>query len=121
MDISTKIELIKNGTEEILTEDDLKNFLEIGIPLNHYIGFEISGKIHLGTGIICMSKIKDFLDAGVECSIFLADWHSWINDKLGGDREKIQKVAVGYFKEGLKACLKSVGAHPEKVKITLGT
>ncbi|MFX1418557.1 MAG: tyrosine--tRNA ligase [Promethearchaeota archaeon] len=121
MDIPSKIELIKNGTEEILTEDDLKSYLETGIPLNHYIGFEISGKIHLGTGIICMSKVKDFLDAGVECSIFLADWHSWINDKLGGDRQKIQKVAVGYFKEGLKACLKSVGADPEKVKFTLGT
>jgi tyrosyl-tRNA synthetase len=121
MDIPKRIDLIKRGTEEVLTEEDLRLYLEKGIQLNHYIGFEISGKIHLGTGIICMSKIKDFLDAGVNCSIFLADLHSWINDKLGGDREKIQKIALGYFKEGLKACLKSVRADPEKVKFTLGT
>jgi tyrosyl-tRNA synthetase len=68
-----------------------------------------------------MSKIKDFLDAGANCSVFLADWHSWINDKLGGDLEQIQEIATGYFKEGLKACLRAVGADAEKVKFTLGT
>ncbi|NVM45612.1 MAG: tyrosine--tRNA ligase [Candidatus Lokiarchaeota archaeon] len=121
MDVVERFNLIKRGTEEILTDDDLKHYLETSIPLNHYIGFEISGKVHLGTGIVCMSKIKDFIDAGANCTVFLADWHSWINDKLGGDREQIQKIAVGYFKEGLKACLKAVGANPEKVKFTLGT
>jgi tyrosyl-tRNA synthetase len=121
MDVAERFELIKKGTEEILTDDDLKHYLETGIPLNHYIGFEISGKVHLGTGIVSMSKVKDFIDAGAKCTVFLADWHSWINDKLGGDLEQIQKVAVGYFKEGLKACLKAVGADPEKVKFTLGT
>ncbi len=121
MDVVERFNLIKRGTEEILTDDDLKHYLETDIPLNHYIGFEISGKVHLGTGIVCMSKIKDFIDAGANCTVFLADWHSWINDKLGGDREQIQKIAVGYFKEGLKACLKAVGANPEKVKFTLGT
>jgi tyrosyl-tRNA synthetase len=121
MNVSERFELIKRGTEEVLTEDDLKRYLESGVPLNHYIGFEISGKVHLGTGIVCMSKIKDFLDAGVKCSVFLADWHSWINDKLGGDLEQIQKIANGYFKEGLKACLGAVGADAEKVKFTLGT
>lgn len=121
MDILEKINLIKRSTEEILTEDDLKLYIETGVPLNHYIGFEISGKVHLGTGLICMAKIKDFIDAGVNCSIFLADWHSWINDKLGGDMDKIRKVAVGYFKEGLKAGLYCVGADPDKVKFVLGS
>ena len=121
MDIHEKIELIKRGTEEILTEENLQHLLETGVPLNHYIGFEISGKVHLGTGLICMAKIKDFIDAGISCSIFLADWHSWINDKLGGDMDKIREVAIGYFKEGLKAGLLCVGADPNKVKFTLGT
>lgn len=121
MDVEGKFNLIKRGTEEILTDDDLKLYLETGIPLNHYIGFEVSGKIHLGTGVICMGKIKDFLDAGIKCSIFLADWHSYINDKLSGNMEKIKEVAVGYFKEGLKTSLLCVGADPDKVNFTLGT
>lgn len=116
-----KIALIKRNTEEILGEEDLPELLKNNKKLKHYIGFEISGKIHLGTGLMCMSKVKDFMDAGIDCSIFLADWHSWINDKLGGDREVIKKVAAGYFKEGLKASLKCVGGDPDKLKFILGS
>jgi tyrosyl-tRNA synthetase len=119
--VQKKFDLIKKNTEEILTEEDLLKLLKENEPLKHYIGFEISGKIHIGTGLMCMSKVKDFMDAGVDCSIFLADWHSWINDKLGGNMDTIQKVAVGYFKEGLKASLKCVGGNPEKLKFILGS
>lgn len=121
MDSQKRFELIKNKTEEIMTEKDLKNLLNSGIKIKHYIGFEVSGKIHLGTGLMCMSKVKDFMDAGMDCSIFLADWHSWINDKLGGDRETIKKVAGGYFKEGLRASLKCFGGNPKKLKFILGS
>ena len=121
MDVQKRFELIKNNTEEIMKEEDLKLLLDSGTKIKHYIGFEISGKIHLGTGLMCMSKVKDFMDAGIDCSIFLADWHSWINDKLGGDREVIKRVAGGYFKEGLKASLKCFGGDPEKLKFILGS
>jgi len=68
-----------------------------------------------------MQKIKDFVDAGIDCSIFLADWHAWINDKLGGDPEVIKKIAVGYFKQGMTQCYKAVGGNPKDLKFVLGT
>ncbi len=121
MDTETRFGLIARNTEEVMTSEDLRSMLENGVPLKHYIGFEISGKVHLGTGLMCMSKVKDFLDAGAQCSVFLADWHTWINDKLGGDREVIRRVAVGYFKECMKASLICLGGDPEKVKFVLGS
>tara|TARA_Y100000310_G_scaffold345616_1_gene467344 strand:- start:2644 stop:3783 length:1140 start_codon:yes stop_codon:yes gene_type:complete len=121
MSVDEKLELIKRNTEEILGEEDLKDLLSKQKDIRHYIGFEISGKIHLGTGLMCMSKVKDFMDAGIDCSVFLADWHSWINDKLGGNLEKIREIAVGYFKEGMKASLKCVGGDPNKLKFVLGS
>ncbi len=69
-----KSQLISRFTEEILTPEDLASLLSKNIPLKHYIGFEISGKIHLGTGLACMQKVKDFADAGVSVNIFLADY-----------------------------------------------
>jgi len=120
-DIDAAHRLITRHTEEVLTEKDLIRYLEAGIPLRHYIGLEISGQIHLGTGLMCMGKVKDFQDAGVSCSVFLADWHSWINDKLGGDRETIKRIAVGYFKEGLAASLRCLGGDPDKVDWVLGS
>jgi tyrosyl-tRNA synthetase len=121
MDAKKRLELIKRNTEEIMTEEDLVKLLESGQKLKHYIGFEISGKPHLGHGLVCMSKVKDLVDAGVDCSIFLADWHSWINDKLGGDMKVIQKVAVSYFKEALIAAYKCVGGNPKDLKFVLGS
>lgn len=121
MDNKKKFDLITKNTEEVLTESDLKDLIADGLPIRHYIGFEISGLVHLGAGIICMQKLKDFLEAGVECSILLADWHSWINDKLGGDRKNIKNIGVPYFREGLIAGMKCIGVDPAKVKFVLGT
>ena len=121
MNKDKKLEIITNGCEEVLILEDLKSLLDAGVRLRHYIGFEISGLVHLGTGLMSMYKVKDFQDAGVECSVLLADWHTWINDKLGGDREKIKKVAVGYFKEAMKASLKCVGGDVKKLKFVLGS
>ncbi|AAR39237.1 NEQ389 [Nanoarchaeum equitans Kin4-M] len=122
MDIEERINLIaQKPTEEILTIDRLKQYLEQGIDLNHYIGFEISGFVHLGTGIISMLKVRDFQKAKVKTTLFLADYHSWINKKLGGDLETIRKVAKGYFAEALKVSLKTVGGDPDEVKVVLGS
>lgn len=116
-----KFNLITEGLEEVLTEQDLKKLLAKKAPLKHYIGFEISGKIHLGTGVATSLVIKNLQKAGVDCTIFLADWHTFINEKLGGaDFETIQRVAVGYFKEGFAAALRCVGGNPKKVKFVLG-
>jgi len=122
MEIQTLLSLIKRTpTEEILTESRIVEYITNGIPIKHYIGYEISGYVHLGTGPLSMSKVSDFQKAGINVTIFLADYHSWINRKLGGDLSIIRKVAGGYFKEALKQSLKIVGGNPDKVKFVLGS
>jgi tyrosyl-tRNA synthetase len=116
-----KFNLIKRNTEEILGEAELIELLKKGESLKHYIGFEISNKPHIGHGLVCMSKVKDLLDAGAEVSIFLADWHSWINNKLGGNMDVIQKIGVPYFKECIRAAFKCVGGDEKKLKFVLGS
>lgn len=83
-----KLEKISSNTEEIITIEELKKALEKNKPRG-YIGFEPSGTVHLGWKI-CSRKIKDFLDCGFDFTILLADWHAYINDKLGGDIGKIK-------------------------------
>ncbi len=118
MDLETKIELVQKGTTlEILTKDELRSLFETNSHPTHYMGFEISGKVHLGTGLCTALKIKDFLSAGIKPIIFLADYHAWINGKLGGDLEKIQSVAQGYFKHAFI----SLGLSEDKVNYILAS
>jgi tyrosyl-tRNA synthetase len=118
---SDRLALVERGLEEVLTSEELAALLASSVPARHYIGFEISGRIHVGTGLLCMAKLRDFQLAGVETTVFLADWHTWINDKLGGDPETIRELATGYFAEGMKASLLCVGGDPEAVRFELGS
>jgi len=45
------IELVRRPpTEELLTEEKLKEYLHNGTRLQHYIGYEIPGFVHLARG-----------------------------------------------------------------------
>jgi tyrosyl-tRNA synthetase len=113
--------IFKEPTEEVLTKERLEEYISNRIALKHYIGFEISGFVHLGTGLLTMAKVADLQKAGIAVTLFLADYHSWINNKLGGDLSVIRKVAGGYFKEALKQSLKLVGGDPDKLNFVLGS
>jgi len=97
MDITQKMDLIKSEpTEEILTEEELKNLLETNNHPIHYMGLEISGIPHIGHILVAGKKINDLVKAGVKTKIFLADWHTLANNKLNGDWNRILKGAEFY-------------------------
>ena len=97
MDVTEKIALVtKDPTEEVVTSEELVNLFNTNTHPKHYIGLEISGFLHLGSLILTGFKINDFIKAGVKCSVFLADWHTYINDKLDGNLETIKKVSEYY-------------------------
>lgn len=109
MDLDERLALVKRPpTEEVLTEPELAELLAKEAHPKHYIGLEISGLLHLGSLVILGFKINDFLRAGIRCKVFLADWHSYINNKMGGDLDKIERVsryyreAFGFFCPGVE-------------------
>ena len=96
------MELItRSPVEEIITTNELKMLLETVPTPKHYIGLEISRVLHLGSLVLTGFKINDFIKAGVRATVFLADWHTYINDKLGGDWDKIREVSR-YYSDAFK-------------------
>jgi tyrosyl-tRNA synthetase len=94
LDIEKRIELIcRPPTEEVLTPEDLRHLFETEEHPIAYNGWEPSGLAHLGTGVICAYKMKDFAEAGVHFKAFLATWHAYLNNKLDGDLTLIRKAA----------------------------
>lgn len=112
---------LKELCDEIISEESLSQLLESTDQINHYIGFEISGKPHIGTGLMTMQVVKELQEMGVNCQIWLADWHAWINDKLGGDKKFITEVGVPYFKENMLAAAIVCGVDIAKLIFKSGT
>lgn len=112
MDIETKLELIKGVGEEIISEEELRDLLETNNHPIAYDGFEPSGIAHIPFGLLRSVNINDMLRAGVRFNLLLADYFAFINNKMGGDLEKI-KLVGNYFIEVWKAC----GVDTNKVKI----
>ncbi len=101
MDSESRFQLISRNSSEIVTPEELQALLETKDNPTAYIGYEPSGFVHAGQ-LITASKLRDLQDAGVDVTIFLADWHALINDKLGGKIENI-RVCGEYLRECLLA------------------
>lgn len=103
MDIESRMDLVRKVGEEIVTEEELKNLFEAKAHPTAYDGFEPSGFAHLGSGLMRAIQLQILMDAGIRFKLFVADWFAWINNKLGGNLENIQK-AGHYLVEVWKAC-----------------
>jgi tyrosyl-tRNA synthetase len=111
MDTETRFEICTRNLQEIITPVELRNLLDTKDHPKGYVGFECSGLMHAGTGLIVGKKMLDYVEAGFDFTIFLADWHSWINNKLGGIMEHI-RAGGEYFKD----CFTALGLTEGKVR-----
>jgi len=111
MDINLKMENIKNGTLEVITEEELKEKLSKDRPVA-YIGYEPSGNVHLGHAIT-VKKMIDIQNAGFKVKILLADLHAYLNDK--GSLKEIEEIS-NYNME----CFRALGLS-EDTEFVLGS
>ena len=105
LSISERIALIKSITAnggELIGEDELEKVLSSTEQLYTYDGFEPSGQMHIAQGIIRAINVNKMIDAGFIFRMWVADWFGYLNNKMGGDLEKIKTVGK-YFVEIWKA------------------
>lgn len=109
-----RLELIKSVAEggELIGEEELLEMLKSGKELVAYDGFEPSGIAHIPFGLLRAENLKIMQKAGIKFKLWLADYFAFINNKLGGDLERIKKAGE-YFVEVWKAC----GVDTSKVEI----
>ena len=92
MDLERRVALVKSVGEEIVTEEELRALLAEKAHPIAYDGFEPSGTIHIAQGLLRAINVNKMTAAGCRFKMFVADWHAWANNKMGGDLEKIQTV-----------------------------
>jgi len=108
-----KLELAMRNTEEIVTVDELKGLLELPRRPRAYVGYETSGKVHLGH-MLTANKLLDLQRVGFDVVVLLADLHAFLNEK--GSLEEVRKIA-DYNRD----CFMALGLDPERTEFVYGT
>jgi tyrosyl-tRNA synthetase len=110
VDLEARVDRIARNATEVLTLEELRGVLQRSDRPTAYIGFEPSGALTIAH-LVTARKILDLAEAGCDVTIFLADWHAWINDKLGGDLARID-AASRY----MQATFGALGAEGPRVR-----
>ena len=108
-----RLALIKRNTEEIVTHEELEQLLETKESPTAYVGYEPSGKIHMGH-VLTVNKLVDLQNAGFEVTVLLADVHAYLNEK--GTMEEVREIA-----DFNKECFIALGLEEGKTKFVYGS
>src|SRR3989338_8725848 len=118
MDIEERLSLIKRNTQEIITEDELRQLLKEKRHPKAYIGLATTGNIHIGY-FIPMIKVGDFLKADFKFTILLADIHAHLDDQKT-PLDLLDK-RVKYYKEIISAMISSLGIDTKNLEFKKGS
>jgi len=102
LSLEERFNICRSVGEECISEKDLRQILEEKDHPVCYDGFEPSGRMHIAQGILKVINVNKLVDAGCIFVFWVADWFALLNNKLGGDLEKI-KIVGKYFVEIWKA------------------
>jgi len=113
LDIKKQIEVIKRGTVEIISEEELAVKLEKSLkekkPLNIKAGFDpTASDLHLGHTVL-LRKLRQFQDLGHNVYFLIGDFTATIGDPSGQDKmrkrltkDEVKKNALTYKQQVFK-------------------
>ncbi|GKA22916.1 tyrosine--tRNA ligase 1, cytoplasmic isoform X1 [Tanacetum coccineum] len=116
MSLDVKYRSVRSITEECIQEEELMNLLLNNLHPICYDGFEPSGRMHIGQGVMKVINVNKLTSAGCKVKILIADWHAQLNHKMGGNLKKIR--VVGKY---LIEIWKAAGMNLENVEFVLSS
>jgi tyrosyl-tRNA synthetase len=111
--------LITSNLQEVMNPEIIKDVLEKERrPLKIYWGTATTGKPHCGY-FVPMLKLAEFLAAGCEVKVLLADVHAFL-DNMKAPRELVDK-RVEYYRFCITNLLKAVGVDISRLIFITGS
>ncbi|WP_226021424.1 tyrosine--tRNA ligase [Halomicrobium salinisoli] len=117
MDTAERLDLVTRHTEEVVTEDELETLLEGDDP-SAYIGYAPTGEMHIGH-FTTMRKLADFLRAGVDVTVLIADLHAHLDDEKSPF--DLLDARSEYYRVAIEGMIDAAGADPDDVEFVRGT
>ncbi len=113
-----KLALIKRNTQEIVTEGELLTLLQTRKKPKPsvYLGWSITGRPHIGYYVPVL-KLADFLKAGFQVKLLLADIHGALDNTPWEVLEKRYQ----YYAAAIPLMFSSIGAEVKDFEIVKGS
>ncbi|XP_020570680.1 tyrosine--tRNA ligase 1, cytoplasmic [Phalaenopsis equestris] len=111
LSLEERFALVRSVGEECIQEDELRNLLAKKLNPICYDGFEPSGRMHIAQGVMKTINVNKLTSAGCTVKIWIADLFAQLNNKMGGDLNKIHKIG-----EYLIQIWKAAGMKTDKVE-----
>lgn len=90
MTIDEQLAILRRGTAEIISEDDLKAKLELGRPLRVKLGVDPTARdVTLGWAVV-LRKLRDFQRLGHTACLIIGDFTALIGDPSGKSKTRKQ-------------------------------
>ena len=90
-EVERRFALVRSVGEECVTDTELRSLLKKPSFIL-YDGFEPSGRMHIAQGVFKAMNVNKCTQAGGTFIFWVADWFALMNDKMGGDLERIKVV-----------------------------
>lgn len=116
MGVEERFKLIKRNTEEIVTEEELKNLLKSKKNPVVYLGTAITGRPHVGY-FLWVLKLADFIKAGFKVKLLLADLHG----ALDGTPWIVLEKRYDYYEKIIPLMFEGVGIDIKNLEIVKGS
>jgi tyrosyl-tRNA synthetase len=117
MDTADRVDLVTRHTREVVTEEELTEVLDGGSP-SAYIGYAPTGEMHIGH-FTTMRKLADFIEAGVDVTVLIADLHAHLDDEKSPF--ELLDARSAYYEEAIRGMIEAAGADPAAVAFVRGT
>ena len=116
MDTAERFDLATRNTAEVVEAGELRSLLEGGEP-SMYVGYAPTGEMHIGH-FTTMRKLADFLEAGMDVTVLVADLHAHLDDEKSPF--DLLDARADYYQVAIEAMVDAAGADAGDVTFVRG-
>ena len=117
MNAEEKYRLVARNTAEVVTEEELRGLLDGDEDPTIYIGYAPTGEMHIGH-FTTIRKLADFLRAGLEVRVLIADLHAHLDDEKSPF--DLLDARSAYYRAAIEGMVEVAGADPEEIEFVQG-
>ncbi len=117
MDTAERFDLAARNTAEVVEESELRDLFDNGSP-SAYVGYAPTGEMHIGH-FTTMRKLADFLNAGMDVTVLIADLHAHLDDNKSPF--DLLDARSAYYQETIEVMIDAAGADADAVEFVRGS